>query len=82
MEQYVKIIEEAVQMDDLSFIRLAKQSEDLETALNAFSAVFDEQVPEAIMHVGYGNVANQFAKMDAQMRQRIFNDWLSKIQSP
>mgnify|MGYP006408385627 CR=1 FL=1 len=81
MEQYVKIIEEAVQMDDLSFMRLAKQSEDLETALNAFSAVFDEQVPEAIMHAGYGDLAHRFAKMDVQMRQRIFNDWLAKIQS-
>ena len=82
MEQYVTIIEEAVQMDDLSFMRLAKKSEELESALNAFSAVFDEHVPEAIMHVGYGDLATQFAKMDVQLRQRIFNDWLNKIQSP
>ncbi|PAV26421.1 hypothetical protein C8D92_102174 [Tamilnaduibacter salinus] len=82
MEQYEKIIEKAVQMDDLSFMRLAKQSDDLETALNAFSAVFDEHVPESIMHVGYGGLASQFAKMDVQLRQRIFNDWLSKLQSP
>ena len=81
MEQYVKIIEKAAQMDDLGFMRFAKHSEELETALNAFSAVYDEHVPEAIMHVGYGDLANQFAKMDIQLRQRIFDDWLDKIQS-
>ena len=79
MEQFITLIEEAANMDDLSFMRMTKRSEELETMLNALCAVFDEQVPEHVMHSEFGTLSDQFAKLDVQTRQRIFEDWLAKL---
>ncbi len=81
MEEYIALIEEASNMDDLSFMRLSKRSEELETMLNALCAVFDEQVPESIMHSEFGTLSGQFAQLNVHTRQRIFEDWLAKLQT-